>query len=80
MENFYQTLELDVNATFEDIKQSYQRLILIYHPDKYDPNVDNNQKQHKFYKIQKAWETLRDETKRKQYKINLDGELNINNI
>ena len=72
MEDLYLTLEVPNNATFEEIKQSYQRLILKYHPDKYDNTADDTEKQ-KFFNIQKAWETLRDENLRKQYNINFDG-------
>ena len=33
-ENYYQILEVNVDATLEDIKASYKKLVKILHPDK----------------------------------------------
>lgn len=37
MNEHYQTLELDPDASLEEVKKSYRRLVKIYHPDKH-PN------------------------------------------
>lgn len=60
---FYDTLEVDEHATTEDIKKSYRKLSLKYHPDKNkDPETVG-----KFQKITEAYETLGDKEKRQQY-------------
>lgn len=60
MDDYYKILELDKNATKEDIKKSYKRLAKIHHPDKGgDKEI--------FQKIQVAYETLSDDQKRVEY-------------
>ena len=34
MENFYQTLSVNENATQDEIKKAYRKLSMIHHPDK----------------------------------------------
>lgn len=67
--NFYEVLRVKSTATFEEIKKSYQQLILQYHPDKKnfeanDSSLDDNQI---FIEIDRAWKILRDSEKRKKY-------------
>jgi len=61
----YKTLELSKNCTEDEIKQSYKRLALLFHPDKNPNNVE--QSQEKFVKIKEAYEILSDPTKRRDY-------------
>jgi DnaJ family protein B protein 4 len=61
MSSYYDILEIDRNADDNDIKRSYRRKSLIYHPDR--PNGDSE----KFKQISTAYETLGDKNKRKQY-------------
>ncbi len=63
LENYYEILGIDRNASQEDIKKAYRELAKKYHPDK---NKDNIAKM-MFTKINQANETLSDEEKRKQY-------------
>jgi len=62
---FYDILELPSNATSKEIIKNGKKLISQYHPDlnigkiDYDPNI--------FYEIFEAYETLKDEHKRKEY-------------
>ncbi|CAK1581784.1 unnamed protein product [Parnassius mnemosyne] len=61
--NFYEILQCDRNASAEELKRSYQRLVLTFHPDK--KITSNNHES--FLNIQKAWSVLRDPHSRKQY-------------
>lgn len=60
--NFYKVLECDRTASTEELKKSYQRLLLSSHPDKSNEGTDA-----KFIQIQEAWSVLRDLERRKQY-------------
>ena len=62
-ENLYNVLDLDENASQDEIKKSYRRLSLKYHPDKNHDLKDKG----KFQKISEAYETLGDEDKRRRY-------------
>ena len=59
--NYYEILEVDINATTAEIKQAYYRLCKKYHPD-INPNTANL-----FKNINEAYETLIDAKKRKKY-------------
>lgn len=48
-EDYYAILEVDVNATPDEIKFSYRRLVLKYHPDK------NNGSQASMEKTKLVW-------------------------
>jgi DnaJ-class molecular chaperone len=63
--NLYEILEVNKNCTTDDIKQSYKRLVLKYHPDKNLSNIEEVTK--KFTEIQKAYEILKDPIQRKKY-------------
>lgn len=64
MTDFYKVLEVDEKATQEDIKKSYRKLSLKYHPDK---NNNSPESQAQFQKIGEAYETLGDNEKRREY-------------
>ncbi|XP_078358272.1 dnaJ homolog subfamily A member 1-like [Oculina patagonica] len=59
--NFYDLLGVDPSATSSEIKKSYRKLALKYHPDK-NPDAGD-----KFKQISHAYEVLSDEKKRKIY-------------
>ena len=61
--NFYDILQVNKNSTKEEIKKSYKKLALQYHPDK---NKDENSID-KFKEIAEAYATLGDDDKRKNY-------------
>ncbi len=59
--NYYDVLGVDKNASQDDIKKAYRNLSKKYHPDK------NGGDDIKFKEINEAYDTLGDETKRKEY-------------
>ena len=59
--NYYETLDVSQNASFDDIKKSYRKLVKQYHPDK--TGGDDSQ----FKKISEAYEILGDPEKRKKH-------------
>mmetsp|Transcript_39573 Transcript_39573/g.91363 ORF Transcript_39573/g.91363 Transcript_39573/m.91363 type:complete len:759 (+) Transcript_39573:57-2333(+) len=65
VENFYETLHVPVDASARDIKKSFQKLSLLWHPDK-NPDCKTACAD-KFPKIMEAYETLKSPDKRKAY-------------
>jgi molecular chaperone DnaJ len=61
MKDYYKILEVEENASDDDIKKSYRSLSKKYHPDV------NPEGSEKFKEIAEAYETLGDKTKREQY-------------
>eukprot|EP00591_Stephanopyxis_turris_P007282 CAMPEP_0195526678 /NCGR_PEP_ID=MMETSP0794_2-20130614/27888_1 /TAXON_ID=515487 /ORGANISM="Stephanopyxis turris, Strain CCMP 815" /LENGTH=172 /DNA_ID=CAMNT_0040657423 /DNA_START=141 /DNA_END=655 /DNA_ORIENTATION=- len=64
--DFYQILGLKKTATPKEIKSSYRKLALKYHPDKVDPEKKEAAEK-KFVKVSEAYACLSDEEKRKIY-------------
>lgn len=66
MENYYQILGVDSNATPDDIKKAYRKLANKHHPDK-------GGDQSKFKDISVAYETLSDPQKKAEYDMMQQG-------
>lgn len=62
--DYYKILEVSPNATSVDIKKSYRRLALRYHPDK---NFGNALYEAKFKEIHEAYRVLTDLKQRQEY-------------
>jgi molecular chaperone DnaJ len=62
--DLYSILEVDRNATEDEIKKSYRKLAMKYHPDK---NNGDNSAEAKFKEISSAYETLSDPQKKSNY-------------
>jgi DnaJ-class molecular chaperone len=60
MSDYYQTLGVQRNAAPDEIKKAYRKLASQHHPDKGGNHA-------KFQEVQKAYETLSDDSKRAQY-------------
>lgn len=64
MKDYYQILGVNKNSTDEEIKKSYRKLALQYHPDK---NQGNPDAESKFKEIAEAYEVLSNAEKRRNY-------------
>jgi len=62
--DLYAVLELDEDATDKEIKQSYRKLSLKYHPDR---NAGNSEAEEKFREVSYAYEVLSSEEKKFLY-------------
>jgi DnaJ-class molecular chaperone len=65
----YRLLDISRGATDSDIKKSYRKLSLKYHPDKQQGKAADEVEKaaNKFMSIQKAYETLSDPEKKRNY-------------
>ncbi|MEK7238365.1 MAG: DnaJ domain-containing protein, partial [Nitrospirota bacterium] len=64
MKDYYQTLEIDKSATDADLKKTYRRLALKYHPDR---NPGDKSSEEKFKEINEAYACLSNPQKRANY-------------
>ncbi len=62
--DYYKTLGIAKTASDNEIKKSYRKLAMKYHPDK---NKGNKEAEEKFKKISEAYAVLSDKEKRQQY-------------
>jgi molecular chaperone DnaJ len=62
--DYYEVLGTEKSASADDIKRSYRRMAMKYHPDK---NPGDKQAEEKFKECAEAYEVLSDPEKRKRY-------------
>jgi diphthamide biosynthesis protein 4 len=67
--NFYEILNVEPNASAEEIKKSYQRLVMLHHPDKSTATATTDA--NAFLELDEAWKVLRDADARKVYDAEL---------
>tara|TARA_Y100000746_G_C15329255_1_gene377042 strand:+ start:297 stop:746 length:450 start_codon:yes stop_codon:yes gene_type:complete len=65
MTNYYDVLNVNKNSTKEEIKNSYKKLAMKYHPDKNMNNKEEAEK--KFKEVAEAYEVLSDDKKKYEY-------------
>ena len=73
IKGYYKLLQLDAEATDDELKKSYRNLAKLHHPDRESGNVE------RFQKIQEAYDTLTNKEKRPLYDCNIDSD-NPNNV
>src|SRR4030042_5375025 len=64
--NYYETLGVTKNASEDEIKKSYRKLALKYHPDR-APEDKKKEYEAKFKEVSEAYGVLSDKNKRAQY-------------
>ena len=64
MANYYDTLEVKKGASDDEIKKSYRKLAMKFHPDR---NPGDKSAEEQFKKISEAYAVLSDSEKRRQY-------------
>jgi curved DNA-binding protein len=62
--DYYKTLGVDKKATEDEIKKSYRKMAMKYHPDR---NKGEKKAEERFKEISEAYAVLSDKEKRKQY-------------
>ncbi len=62
--DYYEILGVSKGASQDEIKKSYRRLAMKYHPDR---NTDDKDAGAKFKEAKEAYEVLKDEEKRAAY-------------
>ena len=65
--DYYQILEIQNNASSDDIKKAFRQLSLKYHPDV------NSEGSDKFKEINEAFQVLSDPEKRRNYDLKRNG-------
>lgn len=71
----YDLLEVTEKATSDELKKSFRRLSIKYHPDR---NAGNEEVQRKYVEIKRAYEILIDVSKRITY--DLHGEAGLKEL
>ena len=78
MKNFYKILEVDKDASIDVIEKAYKVLAKKYHPDLQQTEEQKRKAEEKIKDINEAYETLKDEEKRKKFNIEYEREYTKN--
>jgi hypothetical protein len=79
LEESYNLLEIDSNASFEEIKKKYKKMLLKYHPDK-NINNTNIHSHDQFIKIQQAFNIISSHKIQNKTADNSNEDIDINDI
>lgn len=66
--DYYNILKVNRNASEDDLRKSYKRLAMIWHPDK-NPTTKRSEAEAKFKQISEAYDVLSDPQKRQIYDL-----------
>ena len=66
MKDYYQLMGLSREATGDEIRKAYRKLVMEYHPDR---NRNNPDCEGRMKEINEAYQVLGDEEKRRQYDL-----------
>ncbi|MGX7582970.1 DnaJ domain-containing protein [Candidatus Vidania fulgoroideorum] len=77
MKDYYLILGVNKNSSLEEIKTSYRKLAMKYHPDR---NQGDKKSEDKFKEINEAYSILSDNIKREEYDNGFDNRINNNNF
>ncbi|XP_074257382.1 dnaJ homolog subfamily C member 24 isoform X3 [Saimiri boliviensis] len=72
IKDWYSILGADPSANVSDLKQKYQKLVLMYHPDKQSTDVPAGtveERVQKFIEIDQAWKILGNEETKREYDL-----------
>ncbi|KAF5897608.1 dnaJ subfamily C member 24, partial [Clarias magur] len=72
--NWYFVLGATPSDSLQELKQKYQRLVLMFHPDKQDPGLSEEEaglQLQRFIDVDQAWKILSDEESRRQFDLQL---------
>ncbi|NP_001291094.1 dnaJ homolog subfamily C member 24 [Esox lucius] len=72
--DWYSILEASPSDELQDLKQKYQRLALLYHPDKQGPDVTVTEAEEhlrRFIEVDQAWKVLSNQETKRAYDLQL---------
>lgn len=67
--DYYETLGVSKNATEQEIKSGYKKMVMQYHPDRYanKPETEKKQAEERIKEINHAYDVLSDQQKKSNY-------------
>ncbi|XP_078271007.1 dnaJ homolog subfamily C member 24 [Rhinoraja longicauda] len=69
---WYKILGADPSDSLQELRQNYQRLILLYHPDKQSADVpagELEERAQRFIEVDQAWKILGNEETKREYDL-----------
>ncbi|XP_005401826.1 PREDICTED: dnaJ homolog subfamily C member 24 isoform X2 [Chinchilla lanigera] len=74
--DWYSVLGADPSADASDLKHKYQKLVLMYHPDKQSTAAleELEERRQRFLEVGQAWKVLGNEQSRKEYDLQRHGD------
>ncbi|XP_060784256.1 dnaJ homolog subfamily C member 24 isoform X2 [Neoarius graeffei] len=72
--NWYSILGATSTDDFQELKQKYQRLVLMFHPDKQQPGLSEEEaglQLQRFIDVDQAWKILSNEESRREFDLQL---------
>ncbi|XP_028649701.1 dnaJ homolog subfamily C member 24 [Erpetoichthys calabaricus] len=70
--DWYKILDASSSSNLQELKQQYQKMVLLYHPDKQSPDVPSGeaeQRVQRFIEVDQAWKILGNEETKKAYDL-----------